>query len=403
MDILVVTNSCSQKKYDEICKKRIKPAIDPQQKFFRLMISGLAEANKGSVTALSALPVSASTIEQKTFDYEEDNSEDGVVYRYLPFKNGKITRYVSLFFSAGKYIKKWCEGKDAKNTFIIVDPLIPVIAIPVRKAAQKAGIEVCAVVTDLPTLCTNMKKRKELLIKKIFLSIYQKIADADLKSYDAYIPLTESINNAVNLKRKPYTVVEGFADSKDISVSDKHNRYLMYAGGVYEKYGLQNLVKAFMRINRKDVDLFIFGDGSYVEEIEKLHKSNSRLKYMGCLPPEKVVQYEKEALLLVNPRPTGEEFAKYSFPSKTMEYMLSGTPVVSTRLPGIPKEYFDYIYAFDADSCDSIADKLNEILELSDDELIKKGKAAHDFVQKNKNNVVMADKIIKLMSKGEQL
>ena len=41
LDILVVTNSCSQKKYDEICEKRIKPSIDPQQKFFRLMIEGL--------------------------------------------------------------------------------------------------------------------------------------------------------------------------------------------------------------------------------------------------------------------------------------------------------------------------------------------------------------------------
>lgn len=41
--------------------------IDPQQKFFRLMISGLSEANNGKVFALSALPVSASTISQKSF------------------------------------------------------------------------------------------------------------------------------------------------------------------------------------------------------------------------------------------------------------------------------------------------------------------------------------------------
>ena len=92
MDILVVTNSCSQKKYEEICKKRIRPVIDPQQKFCRLMISGLSEANNGNVTALSALPVSASTITQKTFYYEEEIDESGVSYQYLPFRNGKFTR-----------------------------------------------------------------------------------------------------------------------------------------------------------------------------------------------------------------------------------------------------------------------------------------------------------------------
>ena len=72
LDILVVTNSCSQKKYDEICEKRIKPSIDPQQKFFRLMIEGLFKSNKGNVTALSALPVSASTVKKKKFHFEED-------------------------------------------------------------------------------------------------------------------------------------------------------------------------------------------------------------------------------------------------------------------------------------------------------------------------------------------
>ena len=398
MDILVVTNSCSQKKYDEIRKKRIKPAIDPQQKFLRLMISGLSEANKESVMALSALPVSASTIKQKTFDYEEDNSEDGVVYRYLPFKNGKITRYVTLLLSARKYIKKWCKDKDAKNAFIIVDPLIPVIAIPARKAAQKAGIRVCAVVTDLPTLCTNMKERKESLIKKIFLGIYQKIADSDLKSYDAYIPLTESINEVVNEKEKTYIVVEGFADGKDTEISEQHENYIMYAGGVYEKYGVKALTEAFISLDRKDIQLYIFGEGSYVEELKKVQEKNSNIKYMGCVSPEEAVVYEKRALLLVNPRPTDEEFAKYSFPSKTMEYMLSGTAVVSTRLPGIPKEYFNYMYAFDEDSCSGIADKLKEILNLPKDELIKKGKTAHCFVSENKNNIVVAEKIIKMIS-----
>lgn len=398
MDTLVVTNSCSQKKYEEICKKRIRPAIDPQQKFFRLMISGLSEANNGSVIALSALPVSASTVAQKLFSYEEETDETGVTYRYLPFKNGKIARYLSLIVSARKYVRDWCKDKNPNTASIIVDPLIPVIAIPARKAAKKYGIKVCAVVTDIPTLSTNMKGRRESIIKKWLLSIYQKISDADLKSYDAYIPLTESINDVVNKKGSPYVVVEGFADSKDTEISEIHEDYIMYAGGVHEKYGVKALTEAFISLKRKDIQLYIFGDGSYVEELEKLQEKNQNVRYMGCVSPEEVVTYEKRALLLVNPRPIDEGFAKYSFPSKTMEYMLSGTPVVSTRLPGIPKEYFDYMYSFEEDSCDGIADKLNESLRLSKDELMKKGIAGHDFVQKNKNNVVMASKIIRMIS-----
>lgn len=398
MDILVVVNSCSQKKYEEICKKRIRPTIDPQQKFCRLMISGLSEANNGNVTALSALPVSASTVAQKTFSYEEEVDESGATYQYLPFRNGKFTRYLSLLMAARKYVKSWCKGKKAKEASIIVDPLIPVIAIPAQKVAKKYGIKVCAVVTDIPTLSTNMKERKESTIKKWLMGIYQKISDADLKSYDAYIPLTESLNEAVNEKKKPYIVVEGLADGKDTEISEQHENYIMYAGGVYEKYGVKALIEAFISLGREDIQLYIFGEGTYVEELKKIQEKNPNIRYMGCVSPEEAVAYEKRALLLVNPRPTNEEFAKYSFPSKTMEYMLSGTAVASTRLPGIPEEYFDYMYAFDEDSCSGIADKLKYVLNLPKDELIKKGKTAHDFVLESKNNEVMAEKIIVMIS-----
>ena len=398
VDILVVTNSCSQKKYEEICKMRIKPIIDPQQKFCRLMISGLSEANNGNVTAVSALPVSASTVAQKVFPCEEETDETGVIYRYLPFRNGKITRYLSLISSTRKSVKEWCKAENGKKAAVIVDPLNPVLAIPARKIAQKYGIKACAVVTDIPSLCTKMKQRKENLIKKLFLNIYQKISDSDMKAYDAYIPLTESINEKANPKGKPYAVVEGFADSKDTDISEIHENYIMYAGGVYEKYGVKALAEAFVSLNRQDIQLYIFGDGTYVEEIKKLQSEHPNIRYMGCLSPEEVVAYEKKALLLVNPRPVNEEFSKYSFPSKTMEYMLSGTPVVSTKLPGIPKEYFDYIYSFEKDDCAGIADKLNDILRQPGEAMIQKGQAAHDFVKQCKNNVVMAGKIIGIIS-----
>mgnify|MGYP004479112307 CR=1 FL=1 len=395
MDILVVTNSCSQKKYSEICKNRIRAAIDPQQKFFRLLISGLSAVSEGNVVALSALPVSASTIKQKVFDYEADISDDGVPYRYLPFRNGKITRYLSLIFSAKKYTRRWCKGKNAKNSFIIVDPLVPVIAIPTRKAAQKLGIKVCAVVTDLPSLSTNMKGRKENIIKRAFLSIYQHISDVDLHTYDAYITLTKSINDVVNTNKKQNIVIEGFADSKDTEISDVHENYIMYAGGIYEKYGVKSLTEAFISLNRKDLSLYIFGEGPYVKELIKIQETNPNVRYMGCVSPEKVVDYEKRALLLVNPRPADEEFAKYSFPSKTMEYLLSGTAVASTKLPGIPEEYFKYMYSIDGFTAKEIQKNLERILAQPNHVICEMGKKGHDFVISKKNNIRMAENIYK--------
>lgn len=400
MEILAVTSSCSEKMYQTVCKMRKQMIVDPQQKFFRLMLDGLASNEQVNVTAISALPVSASTVKQYVFHKDTEKSETGVCYNYLPFLNGKISRYLSLIWSSGRYAKKWCKEHREKNAWVIVDPLVSVISIPTRRAAQKRGIKVAAVVTDIPTLCTNMKGRKENIVKRTLLSLYQKISDRDLHAYDAYIPLTESINDVVNVNKKPHIVIEGFADSKDTEISDVHENYIMYAGGVYEKYGVKTLVDAFISLNRQDVMLYIFGEGPYVDELKKVQALHSNVRYMGCVSPEEAVSYEKRALLLVNPRPTDEEFAKYSFPSKTMEYLLSGTAVVSTRLPGIPEEYFEHMYSFSGYSEDDLRDELTRLLGLPKGEIESKGKNGHDFTMNKKSNIAMAQRIISFLERN---
>lgn len=391
-NLLIATDTCSLKKEMYLSEHRKKQIVNPQQKFFRLMIEGLAEDSELSTTILSALPVSASTYAQKKFGYEEETVKKAN-YHYLSFRNGKFTRYLTLILSSAKEIRKWTKSKDSNNSIVITDPLVPVLSIPVRIIAQKRGLKVGAIVTDIPSLCSNMKGRKEGGIKTNLLKLYQRISDNDLSKYDFYITLTESLNEAVNVKKKPHIVIEGFADSKDIEVSSEHKHYIMYAGGVYEKFGLKALVNGFMKMENQDFELWIFGDGPYVSEIIEYSKANKRIKYKGCVTSKEIVAYEKEAYLLVNPRPTDEEFAKYSFPSKTMEYLLSGTPVVSTRLPGIPDEYFNYIYAFYGQDADSIGNTLDDILRINYNALLAKGKAGHDFVMNEKNNIVMARKI----------
>ena len=110
-----------------------------------------------------------------------------------------------------------------------------------------------------------------------------------------------------------------------------------------------------------------------------------------------IVKKEQEATLLVNPRPTGEEYVKYSFPSKTMEYMASGTPVLTTVLPGMPKEYHSYVYLLEDETADGITQKLKEVLANSDETLFRKGMEARKFVLEQKNNVIQASKILDML------
>ena len=46
----------------------------------------------------------------------------------------------------------------------------------------------------------------------------------------------------------------------------------------------------------------------------------------------------------MNPRPVDDEYVKYSFPSKNMEYMASGTSTLLTAIPSMPESYYPFVH-----------------------------------------------------------
>jgi glycosyltransferase involved in cell wall biosynthesis len=80
-----------------------------------------------------------------------------------------------------------------------------------------------------------------------------------------------------------------------------------------------------------------------------------------------------------------------------MEYMASGTPVLTTRLTGMPGEYYPYVDFIEEESADGIASALKTVLEHSDEELFRKGQAARAFVLEGRNNVVQAKRILDML------
>ena len=79
--------------------------------------------------------------------------------------------------------------------------------------------------------------------------------------------------------------------------------------------------------------------------------------------------------------------------------MASGTAVVTTKLPGIPDEYFNYIYYFDGFDEDSIARKIIELASFDRNVLFQTGEKAREFVLNEKNNTVQSKKILDLISR----
>ena len=106
---------------------------------------------------------------------------------------------------------------------------------------------------------------------------------------------------------------------------------------------------------------------------------------------------QTEVTVLVNPRQNNEEFTKYSFPSKTMEYLSSGVPVVAYKLDGIPDEYDEYLNYVEDNSAEALANKLIEICEMTQEERNAIGSKGQKFVLENKNAIAQTKRIVEFI------
>ena len=77
-------------------------------------------------------------------------------------------------------------------------------------------------------------------------------------------------------------------------------------------------------------------------------------------------------------------YPKYFFPSKMIDYLSSGTPTITCRLKGIPDEYYDYCYVTDSDDESGLKNKIVEVCEKDEADLLSLGNRAKKFINSQK-------------------
>lgn len=383
MHIVYAVTTCSDRLYKELFSEiKNKPAFQ-SQKYHRLMIEGLSYS--ADVDVVATLPLNASLMTSRLVS-PCDEEEGGARYSYIPAWRNPLLRQICNAF--GVFFKTFFRLH--KGDAVIIDCLNRTTGLSALLASKLRRVRCVGIVTDLPDMLGGGKTSKAL-------------ANMVISGCTDYVFLTEAMNGRLNPGGKPYVVLEGHCDKSmgsfvpDLQKKTKP-RICLYAGGVSKRYGLDYLVEGFRLAAIPNCRLDVYGPGDYAAEIERISQTDPSVHYGGMLFSSEVVEKEMEATLLINPRPTHEEFVKYSFPSKTMEYMASGTPVLTTDLPGMPGEYRKYVNIISEETPEGLADALRNVLAQSDEELFNIGLKGRGFVLTQKNNFVQAKKIIDLLN-----
>ncbi len=327
----------------------------------------------------------------------KDNCETskGKIYQSISFCNLTLYKIQSRYYNIKKYLSKNFQNDAQELTILVYAITSPFLRAAVNFKKRNPNIKICLIVPDLPQY---MSDSRNILIK-ILKTFDGYFIEKYLKQVDSFVLLTENMKELLPNQGKPYEVVEGIYNPKDDVCGEKQSsvKNILYTGTLSRRFGVLDLVSAFMLTKNSDYRLIICGEGDTQNEILKLAKIDPRIIFKGIMKREEVLKMQKESHLLVNPRPPEGEFTKYSFPSKTMEYLASGTPTLIYKLSGIPEEYFKYCFTLEESGIDKMSKKIDEILNMSDEELTNIGKNARDFILEHKNPKNQCSKIINMI------
>ncbi len=372
---------------------------DAADMFQKNLINGLEDNLKCPVTVFNTYFLPSSFLKfEKVSPYEWDGKY-GKNYN-LSYTRNRFFGFNSKCNSIVKSVSEWIDNNAQNdNVNVIIYPAYFPFLKAVSILKKKYKIRVCLVVPDLPDFMglTSNRSIHNKMSELYSLNRFNKYID----SVDSFILLTEYMNDVVNTYKKPYRVIEGIApyDYKyGLRNKDITERRIVYSGRLQLKYGIENYLKAISLIDDDTLFFDFYGNGEGVDIIKEYSKKDSRVRFMGYLLADELHLVHQNSLMLINPRQNEFEFTRYSFPSKTLEYMMSGRPVIAYKLDGMPDEYSDYIISPKGNSPEKLAELISEYASLSELELDEIGKKGRDFVIKNKNSTVQAIKIIELFN-----
>lgn len=143
------------------------------------------------------------------------------------------------------------------------------------------------------------------------------------------------------------------------------------------------LLETMEHLPERGFRLLVAGAGSLAGLVCERAARDGRVEYRGLLPFEEVRAMYAEADVLLCIRRTGDR-REYFFPSKLMEYLASGVPVVTTRIRGVEEELGDRVVLLRDETPAALAALLRRLAATPREERDALGRRGREHVLRHK-------------------
>lgn len=291
-----------------------------------------------------------------------ENEPEGVHCNYWGDRNAKKGKLLAYLLSICKAISVVRKNKTILSCTLIA------IMIPLLLFSKRSNLYLEN--NEYPPLISNSKK----FSGKIRLKLYNWVCKRCAGVFVISNKLREYFIN-IGIHPEKIHVVNMTVDGNRFANIEKQETkpYICYCGTVSNrKDGVDILLEAFGKIAKEfpKISLYILGGRPYLNDNEKndaiieKYEIKDRVYMPGAVPGNEMPQYLKNAEVVVLSRPDNIQ-AAYGFPTKLGEYLMTGNPVVVTRVGELDDFLEDgksCLFAKPGDAHD-FADKLKWVLE----------------------------------------
>ena len=365
-------------------------------------IKGLDSLLDNKVTLINSVPTPSFPayrkifIQNKKWHHISGANDVNVGFINLPILK-QLTRKHNIFKQIKKEVKAFIDEKLVIMTY---DIHLEQAASMVKIKKKYPNVITCAIMPDIPTQMLNLgtptKMQRIMAEKKMYYA----------GQMDTYVFLTEYMKECIDVSDKRYTVVEGMynydsrTDYTEQATEKRDRNVVLYTGNLREKYGVEPLIEAVRQLayEKGSYELWICGQGELAGKIADISKESPWLKYLGYVTPPKLYDVFAEATVLVNPRQNNMAYTRYSFPSKTLEYLASGKPIIAYKLDGIPNEYDEYLHYVteEGDAALNLREKIDEVCSIPLEKRQLNGEKAKRFVLE-KSPMKQCEKVLDML------
>ncbi len=397
MNILMLTLMYPQDQLDEVTANARDKLQNQINNYQRAFIEGIRSnlAKDERLDIVNCLPVGIFPLQYRQLLLKSSWHDNGAI-RQLGCINLPFFKQKGRSVSAARAIERWCAQNVQNRTVLVYTQYLPYMQALQKVKKRYPNLRAAVIVTDLPNEMGLATGRKGLL-KKIEATMGRKSLEL-LHRMDGFILLTRQMADALQIQQKPQEVIEGLILSDVALPAGKPSEkpYFLYTGTLESGLGIMEMLEAFVQM--PEYELWICGHGNMAEQVQAYASQHSNIRFFGFVPQKDALAMQASAAALINPRQPSGIFTRYSFPSKTLEYMRAGKPVLCCKLEGIPADYHPYL-TYMQEGSNGMVQAVRSLMALSDEEREQMGERNRTYVLQHKNPEVQCRKLLALLKR----